>query len=231
MTTHKPGVSPEVAALLDKYPQALSRNSKWVAKLSFVERCQAVAAVKGGMLKKMVALAFGVNVSTLEFMLAPNGKHYKDVKRELRDLGEPRFIQQYYTPEVAQRVLAFIHDPRLAMNQKVLDKEVAEGRTKVLGADRRADHAARTYTTFSNIDGTMHVEIAYVLDPGPDFIEQTPRPEGWYARILSTSPDWKPLHKSDDTEHGLWYGTNGSWMTSKKALENFLADTMAEVIE
>ena len=217
-------LDPKIQAALDSNPEVMSKNTKWAAKLQFDERCSAFAAVKAGMLKKMVALAFGINPSTLEHMLNNASKHYKSVRIEYRDLGHERFLVKYLTEDTVNRVLAFKHDPRLAVNQKVLEKEVSSGRTKAIGADKRANHKEGTFTVFSKLDGTLHVQVAWVAEPGNHIETGDDRKEGWYARIERSSPDW------NERFGDYWYGENGTHLTSKSALDYFLSSTLSELV-
>ena len=81
-------------------------------KLTFAETCGLVWALnttieQGRVSSDLVAKAYGLSPSTvsqLRHALSPDRKHYRDVHREFRFMGETAFHRKYYTPELHQRL-------------------------------------------------------------------------------------------------------------------------------
>lgn len=206
---------------LDNSPQVLQKNIKYAPKMSFADRCAALAAVRMGINKKLVALAFGVNVSTIEYVASPSSRHYKDVRKEYADLGHERFVKEKLTDDYVRKIMAFKDDARLDLDNKTIDAGLALERAKAHGPDRRAKGLEGKHSIFDPIAGSLWVHVEFVQPP-LSALWPNPRPEGWYVRYDPASPGYSP---EMTTEH---HGAAADANTSKSALSAFLTATGSE---
>lgn len=191
-----------------RHPELLTKNNKYVPKLNFAQRCAALAAVKYGLNKRVVAAAFGINRGTLGHIIRPESPHYRDVRKEYFDLGHDRFIKQYLTPDVMELLDRAAADPDVQLSyDQVKAARAGSGRP-----NPKADKYKGRYKHIDPFGDTSLIEIAWVEDPGNDpDLQETNRPAGWYIKAEGKS--WRPG----------WFGPAGSCTTSKTRLDWLLA--------
>lgn len=211
--------------LIAANPHMLAKNNKYAAKLSFQDRCAVLAAYKGGVLKMILAEAFGINVSTVEYICSPSSNHYRNVRRERADLGPERFHSTYLTDEQVQRI-AKAKDA-LEKRDEVethdqYEARIAAERVKAHGPDKRAAGLAGRHVVLVPMTGTLMVEVVFVK-PEPFVGMEENRAEGWYIYVDPSSPGYDP-----ENFHGH-YGYETDANTSKSAWRAFLSATQAEV--
>lgn len=171
------------------HPEMYAENSKYKPKMTFTERCEALAAYKQGIEKPIIAACYGINISTLGFIIQPHSKTYRNVRREYEELGHERFLARYLTPAVFERLERASHDWKASIPAKDYD----EVKQRLVVTDQEPDKRAKRYEGRQTLTwlgvGTIHVAVAYVdavIPPDEHYPEQ--RDPGWYLYIDPTSP-------------------------------------------
>lgn len=199
------------------HPELLAENSKYKAKLTFTERCEALAAYKAGVERPIIAATYGINISTLNFIIQPQSKSYKDVRREYNDYGHDRFIEKYLTPSALERIAKGGHDWKATLPAKDFD-EVKQNLSTTGKPDPRAKRYEGRHTMTWMGAGTVYVAVTYIdadLPALPEAGYDAPREPGWYVYVDSKSPafaDW--MHEGP-------HGQNEDRRTSSSAYNGF----------
>jgi hypothetical protein len=207
----------ELAQHRNDHPELYAENSKYAPKMTFEERCQALAAYKAGIVKQYIATTFGINVSTLGYIIQPHSKLYRKVRKEYEDLGHERFLAQYYTSSVRERIERATHDWKATIPAK--DYDSVKQRFEPTGEpDPRARKMEGRHTMAWQSVGTVYIAIAYVDAPIPANTTpdvDTERAPGWYVYLDPKSPayaDW--MHEGP-------FGLEEDRRTSTSAYEGF----------
>lgn len=178
--------SKEAGHPLDRIPPSLMGGSdgKFKAKLDFAERCSALAAVRAGIKKDVVAAAFGVDRRTISHMVNPYSKHYKQLRDEEKKLGPDEFKLRYFD----EKTLIRIQKAALPIEKK----EEAE----VAGPNARSRAKAGIQVVRPEQCTYNHrLEIAFRTGQTP--IGGTIVQEGWWYRDLD-GPDPDEWCRGDD---------------------------------
>lgn len=166
--------------------------SKFSPKLEFAERCAALALVRAGVDVRIVAAALDVDRRTVRHIANPSSVHYRQVRKEMENLGTIDFTVKYVTPEIVAKVEAAKIDPVIEQD----DKEVVQARTAQDGRPNpRARGMAGIHVVRPEHCRMDHrIEIAY---READDVAETV--EGWHYRDLdSEMPDtW--LHCGEES--------------------------------
>lgn len=213
--------------LIAANPQLLAKNSRYAPKMSFADRCAVLAAYHAGIVKSVLSEAYGINISTVEYIVAPNSSHYRNVRKERADLGPERFRAEYMTEEQVSRIMAAkdrLEGEGRLESQKARDARLARERAKVNGPDKRANGVAGRHLCRVR-EGTLFCEVVWAA-PEPSKIYPDKRPEGWYVTVSPDSPGWV-----DGWGAGEYHGYAENANTSKAAWRGFLSVTGAEESE
>lgn len=208
-------------------PEALAANSKYKAKLTFQSRCSALAALKAGYIVAVVAEAFGINRSTLRYIEKPSSPHYKNIRKELFELGRERFIAEYLTPDVIELLAEAAKSPNVNLSGNQMRASASVDTTH---PNRKATSREGRHTILYG-SGTLLVEVKWYdkeLPPSPyDMSYDGPRSPGWYTFVDPESPAWKDGWIEAENP----FGNNDARFTSKTALDWFVAQIGGEVQE
>lgn len=201
----------QVRGLID--PSLLASNSKFVVKLTFAERCAIYGLWHLGSERRRLAACFNVNRSTLNFIVKPSSPHYKNVRKEFKDLGAKAFIDTYVTSEVIDRFNSYRDAPEI----KLSDAELKEQHLHEKGQPNK--QANRLSGPFSMVapmlwDGVRTFNVLWSDEPGPNPVDGTLRTPGWY--VLSVADN-------------RLYGSSDDAKTSKSAREAIVASVGGEV--
>lgn len=124
-TSKLPPDHPLLSLSKDKFVEK-APPSKFSAKLEYAERCAALALVRAGVDRRIVAVAFNVDRRTISHIVNPQSVHYKDVRREFDKLGPTEFTVQYVTPEVVERVGNAKLDPVVFLSDDKVPRSVPD---------------------------------------------------------------------------------------------------------
>ena len=207
-------------------PDALTKNSKYVPKLTFEGRCSLLACLKMGFSRRLVAATFGINQATTSYIIRESSPHYREVRREYRDLGHDRFVAQYLTPEVLERLHAHRNDPALKMT---VDEQRSINAAAANKPNPKADKYRGRHPVHDPISGsTLFIDMQWVDDPGPlphNPFGDVEREAGWYFKVDPSSP----AYESGGWQPG-WWGYNEDRFTSKRQLDRLLSDIGGELL-
>lgn len=194
-------------------PDALRKNSKFAVKLDFASRCAVVAASKAGVNNRLIAAAFGITRPTISMMTRPSSKNYRDVRKEYNDLGHQRFIEQYLTAPIIERLEAAKKDPEIKLSIDDLREVRADASNLV---NTKADKLAGVHR-ITYYEGTIEAEIKLVEAGEPSVVDTTVE-KGWFVRVLPTQiAGWTDAWMGDTVDQ------NQPFRTSKLALDAFLS--------
>lgn len=99
-TTHTDSTPIEIRR--DKNPTAA-----YAGKLTFSERCLAVALYAVGHRSKTIARFMSIHPNTLRFMVRSTSPHYREVRAEYARLGHDQFVDTYLSKERLDEYLKF----------------------------------------------------------------------------------------------------------------------------
>lgn len=80
-------------------------DGKFKPKLDVLNRYRALAAVRSGIKKEIVAAAFGIDRRTISHMTNPQSKHYKSTREKELSMGTKAFVQEYFDEWTLQKIL------------------------------------------------------------------------------------------------------------------------------
>jgi hypothetical protein len=201
--------NPVLERLLQDRPDLFSVNSKFAPKLSFVDRCSVFAFWKAGIERRTLAAAFGINRGTVNYIVTPSSPHYKNVRKEFKDLGVDEFMRRYLTEEWAQKVEA----AKGSYETQFADDDVKKMRSMEVGPNPRAkskagEHLVK-YPDIGNTIGPVEkIEVVF----GTCKSLGSPPFDGWFIKSPSGGDMGNAKHCA----------------TSAAAFKAFLEDNMAE---
>lgn len=184
-----------------------ARNSKYAPKLTYVERCEALAlAMSGDLDRRQIAAAYGINRATMAYIVNKSSPHYKDVRKEYHELGHDRFLRQYMTPAVIERYMAAKKNQEVALSDDELKKARSEGALS-MAANKGAKKNAGPF--YFSMPGETTQEKGEVI--------WSEEKHGWYVRV--------------DTWGDQEWGEDEHNKTSTTAKAGFLTTNMAKEID
>ena len=115
-------------------------------------------------------------------LISQTGKHYRDVRKKLLELGTDEFTETYITDDVLAMMEQFANAPEVSMS----DDELEAARSlNQPAANSRADKAKGPFSLYKELDGiTIRMDCAWYPDPIPAQYIWQERPAGWYCRIV-----------------------------------------------
>lgn len=205
------------AALEAAHPELYSNQGRFVPKLGFAERCSVLAYYKTGVQRGTLAVAFGVNRSTISHICSPYSKHYKSVRQHFTDLGPEEFLRLFTNPDL---------DARVAAAKTTAEAQESAAEHKKRGPNdpnRGAKGAAGTVRIRTALvtdgDHVLTCVVGWHDEPGAEpMVTGHARRAGWYVTV-SGNDDWP------DT-----YGSDADRLTSKRALDGFVKMVEGELV-
>lgn len=168
-------------------PEALTDhkyNGKFKAKLTFEDRCSALALILHGTDLRLVAAAYGINRRTASHLRNNHSPHYKEVKTELKKLGLAEFKQTYITEYAVDLINRAAKDPEI-------QKEIAK--SNKAHVETPAGEPSNRRNGKKGVHVVHPAQCKYTHRIEIDFREADPvteSPEGWYHRDLDgPNPD------------------------------------------
>lgn len=205
-------------------PDLFTVNSKFVAKLSHVDRCSVLAFAKGGVKVPILSLAFGINRGTVRHITNSASPHYRAVRKEYVEDPE-RFMDTYITPEWRRKIeLAAAN----SAEQMVTEKDLSQ---RPKGTTKRANSAeglhSITHDELGNIvTRQFAVRFFETMPDGtalPASFGGAARPPGWYLLLQDADADKNTMLLQ--LNGSPLFGEPKDAATSAKALAGYLADT------
>lgn len=215
----------EILSLLD--PAVLKGSQGFEPKLTLTERCEILALDLAGVSRRLVAAAYKVNRSTVNFIVNPHSRHYRNVRKILQDMGRTAFLSEYLTPEVAERINAAKADPDVARETQLTNDELKA---------ERAEHRNTPSKGARSHEGTHRVrdfrwEQAYSVETV--WLDYLP---GW-ALVVRAEQVAKLL--GNPGAEDFWHNTSPlfaesgtapeAFATSKQALDSWMKTHNAEL--
>ena len=215
----------------ENYPTLLVRNTtKFSPKLLNQQRCQILSlAMDFGIKREVLAFVFGVHRATVQHIVSVAGKHYKDVRRERRELGDKAFAEKYFGTEgeledLLAKCKEAEKDPEVKSSETMLEDTKAHFSPV---ANSRATKQAGHHKVFMKINSiTAIIDVRWCSDEAEEPVTRDKQPPGWYvfftdqntAAAFNVSLDYR-------------WGDGAKSRTSVTALESFLADTLGEILD
>lgn len=199
-------------------------DSKFAAKLTFQQRCEIYAlAMVGGVKRELLARAYGVNRATVRHIINPSSPHYRNVRKEFRDLGTEEFTERFGTADVIARVMSYKNDPEVDMK----DDEVTDYRkdTQTV-ANSRADSKKGDHKAWSRLY-EIPLTLSVVWLPEGRVIP--PGPIGWYVFTVIDEAKARDRVMKGDLNPEEGYGDAESCRTSGAALAFTLIETSSDL--
>lgn len=216
---------PTVAELLASLPAAaFTANLKYATKMSFTQRCGALACILNGVSPKVIAEAFGVHRATISAMRNRHSPHYRAERREMDQLGAEEFVAKYLTTDIAARITKTINDSEALARAVLNDHDYRENHTTTAASPNpNATKYAGEHRFFSNLL-RAHVTgiVAWEEVVAPDPIQERTGKPGWYYHLSANDQEDYPGYK------GIG-GGDASLFTSKQAYDFMLTEMVAEV--
>ena len=206
-------------------PEAFAVNNSMAPKLSFFDRCVVYGLWVRGMSKRVLAAAFGVNRSTIAYITNPSSAHYRNVRREFRDLGDDRFHSTYTdSNEAKARWYEKLRTAALSSAEDTKDEDQAS--VVVDNVMRVANKSAKSHEgghAISAFFGTAVFSVVWTEDMSTAPADEVGavREPGWYVTVSADAVGFLA---------GVPYGLNADRFTSKQALTGFLKQVEGEVI-
>jgi hypothetical protein len=216
--------------LMAEHPDWFTVNSKFVAKLSYADRCSLYAFGRIGVKVPVLSLAFGVNRATVRHVMNPSSPHYKNVRKEYAEHPED-FIKRFITPEWRRKIELATANVAETMHT---DAELAKRpRDKLKRANTAEGHH---YIVFDEAEGFVTRQyVLHFYDTLPDgsalpptFLGD-PRPPGWYLLVVDPDAPYNTMMCS--INGSPLFGDPKNSATSAKALAGYLAETGAKEAE
>lgn len=173
-------------SLIPKEAMTTGQTGQFAPKLTFEERCAVLACVTYGVSRPITAAAFSINRRTVTHVCNEASGHYRDVRKELKNLGKDKFIETYLTENVAKKIADAAGKPTQHHSSAVTPGTVPSP---------RANRCAGIQVVKPEQCGYSHrLEIAFMG------VEDWTGDIGWHYRDLDdkTAPDtW--LHNGPDS--------------------------------
>jgi len=177
--------------------------TKFAPKLTFDQRCTALALDKVSVHRNIIAELFGVDRRTVSHICNAHSTHYRSVRDHYKRMGHEAFITEYVTPETVGAIkLIKIRMPS-PDNKKPVMPSVKAGVPNPRATKSKGLHTVKP----EQCSYTHRVEIQYQADMVP---------AGWYYRDLDSK---------SNKDAWLHNGTE-SLLTSQAALSMAVANLM-----
>lgn len=206
------------ARLMAERPELFRTNSKYVAKLSFADRCAFYGLWKLDFTIEALCEAFGIARPTGRYIVRDSSPHYRDVRKEWVDLGRDEFGKRYVLSPIGQEWMAKAMEAKQSASRT--NREDASVRAKSSTANKKAKQRQGEVTlVFGPVMGdcSLTFDVQWFDQPPYDEQFQEEREPGWYLELRKGVEGWKP---------GI-YGANDSRFTSTTALQDFIKATEA----
>lgn len=112
------------------HPSLLKGAGQFEPKLTFAQRCEILALDRVGSKRNQIAAAYKIARPTVAYICNPASRHYKNVRKELHDLGSDHFIEKYLTEEVMKKYNDYADNVHAVLNdadEKIERRTEAEG--------------------------------------------------------------------------------------------------------
>jgi hypothetical protein len=163
--THEEGI-----ALL-AFAGVRNNLGKFAPKLSFGQRCQALALRRLGFTREVLSKMFKVDRRTITHIYNESSPHYKNVREEEKLIGTPNFVTKYVTESIRNEALSYTESEKKEANNKAANRKA--GTHNVRNDRCKYDH--RVTIAWINANEHKYVEVS-----------------GWYYRDLDSQwpDDW-----------------------------------------
>lgn len=88
--------------------RSVANKGKFAPKLDYADRAAILSAYTNGVRRELLAAAFNVDRRTIGHIVNPTSSHYKDVRKEMKEMGPDDFTRKYLTEDMAQRIGAAV---------------------------------------------------------------------------------------------------------------------------
>lgn len=183
-------------SLIPKEAMTNGQTGKFAAKLTFEERCAALACVVYGVSRPIVAAAFSINRRTVTHIVNEHSAHYKDTRKKLKELGKDEFIKEYLTESVAVKI-------KEAAQVGVVQHHSSDVTPGTVPSPRASRCAGINVVQPEQCTYSHRIEIAYFTEDAA-FDESNPGDRaiatGWHYRDLDDKTAWNLwLHSGPDS--------------------------------
>lgn len=156
------------------------RDDEFAPKLVEDERMAILACIEYGIMRDVVAKAFGINRRTVSHIANSGSTRYREVRRRRDEMGKDAFIQRYLTESVAQKIMANTPERKAEID---VDKSQR--------ASIHANGKAGIQVVKNDMLKAPHrVEIAFKADL---------EPKGWYYRDIDGPEHDAWFHNGEDS--------------------------------
>lgn len=177
----------ERPAVLSALPSHAFRQivnkGKFAAKLDYGERAAILSAYTNGVRRELLAAAFSVDRRTIGHIVNPTSVHYKDVRKEMKEMGPDDFTRKYLTEDMAQKIGAAV-------------TEQVQVEADPNAPDKKKNKMAGLHTVKPSQCAYSHrIEIEWRESPGIGSLDGP----GWYYRDLDSKDADMWLHNGPDS--------------------------------
>lgn len=199
-----------VDKILEAIPTSAFRHhsAKFEPKLTFPERCAALALHRKSVAVPVIAAAFGINRRTVRRLVSADSPSYHSVRDEEKRMGTLEFIEKYLTEEVARRVSEVASSAEVDETQTEYDAKPRAERTAT-PSQRASGVAGINYFKPANASFNHRLSVEWLeANTAEDDNGPFEHPAGWYCRDMD----------SDTPERYMGNPAENTHVTSAKAL-------------
>lgn len=155
------------------------RDDEFAPKLVEDERMAILACIEYGVLRDVVAKAFGINRRTVSHIANSGSTRYREVRKRRDEMGRDAFVAHYLTETVAQKIAANTK-PRKIDTTPAVEKVSVHANGK----------AGIQVVNNDMLKAPHRVEIAFKADL---------EPKGWYYRDIDGPEHDTWFHNGEDS--------------------------------
>ena len=156
------------------------RDDEFAPKLVEDERMAILACIEYGIMRDVVAKAFGINRRTVSHIANSGSTRYREVRRRRDEMGKDAFVKHYLTESVAQKIR--LNTP---------ERKPEAGDEKHMTPSVHSNSKAGIQVVKNDmLKGPHRVEIAFF---------GTKEPKGWYYRDIDGPEHDQWFHNGEDS--------------------------------